>query len=143
METPHEPGLPNLAAHRLELAAACLQHLFKIEKEQASIEHIVASLEQTITDAHANYPEDLCDMMAVQTRILDAAFNYFLEQSKIGNKGDNLAMALKAQNQVVRTINTWKKVKTETYIKHKIKYYTLPKKNHDERTGQSDASMDF
>lgn len=142
METTLKPGAADLHAHRLELAAANLQHLFKIEKEQAAIENITASLEQTLTDAYANNPVDLCDMMAIQSRILDAAFNYFLEQSRNGNNTMNLALALKAQNQVVRTINTWKKLKTETYIKRKILNYPRHEKKRAERTGQNDAPLD-
>ena len=127
-----------IAAHKLALAAENLGHLLHIKTEQAAMENLSASLERTIIDAHANNPEDLCDMMATQSRLLDAAFHHFLEQTRKGTKGIDFTMALKAQNQTVRAINTWKKLKTETYIKRKIVTYSLPKEIRDERTGQND-----
>ncbi len=109
-----------LLAHKLELAARNLQHLLKIQQEQASLENIVASLEQTLIDAHGNNPMDACDRMTVQTQILDAVFHKFVGEAEQGYMRDNLEFALRAQNQMLRTALTWKRLKTDTYMKHKI-----------------------
>ena len=109
-----------IAAQKLELAAKNLKHLLKIQEEQASLENIVGSLQQTVIDAHANNPMDICDTMVVQTRILDAAFHKYVDHAGERNTYDSLEFAMKAQNQMLRTALAWKLLKTDTYIKRKI-----------------------
>ena len=104
-----------VAAQKLELAARNLRHLIKIAEEQASLENIVASLEQTIIDAHAGNPDDFSDILAAQTRILDATFHFYIDNSKGKyTDDDKVNIALRAQRQTDRAINTWKKLKSIT-----------------------------
>jgi len=122
----------------LKLAAANLQHLLKIQQEQTSLEAITESLQQTIINAHGNAPYDLCDMMVVQARILDATFHYFVDKSKDKyTEPDKLAFALKAQQQTVRTALAWKKLKSENYVVRKIVPLAVGEKKHAERTEQN------
>ena len=116
-----------VAAQKLELAARNLQHLLKMQQEQASLENIVGSLQQTVID--------ICDSMAVQMRIFDAVFQKYVFESD-GSRfvDDKLGFALKAQNQMLRTAQTWKRLKAETEIKYKLVTYMAPEKKQTERT---------
>lgn len=118
-----------VAAQKLELAGRNLKHLLKIQEEQASLENIVATLKQTVIDAHANNPMDLCDMMVLQARLLDGLFHYYLDNGTGKYTEDTqVEKAMRAQAQTVRTLHAWKKLKEQNYIKHKIIRYSLPEK---------------
>ena len=107
-----------VAAQKLELAARNLARLIKISEEQASLNHIVASLERTIIDAHAGNPDDFSDILATQTRILDATFHFYINHADGKfTHDDKINIALRAQRQTDRTINTWKRIKTEPRTK--------------------------
>lgn len=101
-----------VAAQKLELACRNLKHLLKIQNEQASLENIVASLEQSLIDAHANNPLDLHEMLVLQARVLDAAFYYYTNHAPGSYCADDkIDRALKVQSQLVKTINMWNKMK--------------------------------
>lgn len=103
-----------LAAQKLELAARNLARLIKISEEQASLNHIVASLERTIIDAHAGNPDDFSDILAAQIRILDGAFHFYIGHADGKfTHDDKINIALRAQRQTDRAINTWKRIKAE------------------------------
>jgi hypothetical protein len=107
-----------VAAKKLELAARNLARLIKISEEQASLNNIVASLERTIIDAHAGNPDDFSDILAAQTRILDATFHFYINNADCKfTHDDKINIALRAQRQTDRTINTWKRIKTEPRVK--------------------------
>lgn len=103
-----------IAAQKLDLAARNFARLIKISEEQASLKHIVASLEQTILNAHNGDPEDFTDILAAQARILDATFHFYVNhaQGKFTHD-DKMNIALRAQRQTDRTINTWKRLTSE------------------------------
>ncbi len=127
-----------VSARQRELATRNLAHILKIEQEQQNLEQTAWSIEQSIIDAHANNPTDLCDMMVVQARLLNGLFHDYLQQSHaLRNKDPKIDCALRAQQQIVRTLNAWKKLKTETYTVRKlVKIY--PRENFGaERTGQN------
>lgn len=107
-----------VAAQKLELAARNLARLIKISEEQASLNHIVASLERTIIDAHAGNPDDFSDILAAQARILDATFHFYINHAtgKFSHD-DQVNIALRAQRQTDRAINTWKRLRTEPKAK--------------------------
>ena len=122
-----------VAAQKRLLAAKNLQRLIHIEEEQQGLETIVASLDQTVIDAHGNNPVDICDMMAVQTHMLDALFYDYLDRSAKPNyRDEHVDRAIRAQNQMLRTALAWKRLKTDTYLKHKIIKYFPPEKNPHE-----------
>ena len=129
-----------LAAQKLELAARNLTHLIKINEEQTSLEHVVASLERTVIDAHSNDTSDLCDMMVVQARILDSLFYHYLDNAKGKYTcDDKIARAMKAQAQTVRTLHAWKKLKEERYVKHRIVNYHVPEQTRkNEKNAQNE-----
>ena len=129
METIYEEARQLVEKEELRLAAQNLQHLLKIQKEQASLENIVASLEKTLIDTEEHNPEDFCRMMATQARILDATFHYFVDQSKESfSPSEKLCFALKAQAQTVRTALAWRRLKEQAELLKKI---------HTERTEQN------
>lgn len=101
---------PFLERHQLELAARNLQHLIKIQDEQLHLDNVVASIQQSMLDAHANNPTDLCDMMVVQARIMDSLFHYYLDKSKATpyTEDDKIGAAMKAQAQSLRTVQPGK-----------------------------------
>lgn len=107
-----------VAAQKLELAARNLARLIKISEEQASLDHIVASLERTVIDAHAGNPDDFSDILAAQARILDATFHFYIDNADGKcTHDDKINIALRAQRQTDRTINTWKRIRTEPKTK--------------------------
>lgn len=132
----------HIAAARLELAARNLRALLDAREQQTSLESVVASIERTMIDSRGNNPLDLCDMMAVQASVLDAMFHHYIQEkpNALRTRDEHMGFALKAQAQLVRTLHAWKKLKTETYIKHQIVKYVpdldaLDKK-HAEQTEQ-------
>lgn len=100
-----------IAAQKLELAARNFARLIKISEEQASLNHIVASLETTILNAHNGNPEDFSDILAAQARILDATFYFYMNSAhEKFTRDDKVNIALRAQRQTERAINTWKRL---------------------------------
>ena len=103
-----------IAAQKIELAGRNLARLIKISEEQASLKHIVASLEQTILKASNGDPEEFTDILAAQARILDATFHFYVNQADGKFTHDEkMNIALRAQRQTDRTINTWKRLTAE------------------------------
>ncbi len=133
-----------IAAQKLELAARNLQHLIKIQDEQLHLGNVVASIQQTMLEAHANNPADLCDMMVVQARIMDGLFHHYLDKSRECGytEDDKIGAAMKAQAQSLRTVHAWKKLKTENYIKHKIIRYSVPEEKITRNELDKHAEMD-
>lgn len=99
--------------HRL--VALNLQHLLRITQEQITLDNIVQSLQETLLQAHANDPSEMCDMLVTQARILDATFHFFVDKSMGApyTQDEKMAFALKAQAQTVRTILGWQKLKSK------------------------------
>jgi hypothetical protein len=114
MENTYQSAADFIAAKKLDLAARNLQHLLKIADEHVILDNIVESLERTIIDAHCGNSDDFSDILAAQARILDAAFNYYVNKSKDAySEDDKINIALRAQRQTDKAINTWKRIKTE------------------------------
>ncbi len=134
MTTDAKDAEETLSAQRLDLAARNLRHFLKIDEEEATLNGVTASLERTMINAHGNDPADLCDMMAVQTHLLDSLFHYYLDQSKTAYcKESWIDRALRAQQQTMRTALAWKRLKTETYVKHRI----IQHSRFDEKTDET------
>lgn len=136
MKTPYDTA-QELAAKKLHLAAEQLRRIFHLENDIETLDGLTASLRQTILDANADNPHDLCEMMVVQTRLLEGVFYYYFDKAKDPD-AERIAMdtALRAQQQIVRTLNTWKNLKIKPYIVRKlIKMHERP--FHAERTEQN------
>ena len=101
-----------IAAQKLELAAKNLQHLMKIEAEQATLQNIVSSLSHILSEAKNGNTDDFSTMLANQSNVLDATFLYFIDLAKTSSytHDDKINMALKAQRQVERSIRTWQRI---------------------------------
>ncbi len=103
-----------VATQKLTLAASNLQHLLKLQAEQTSLDAIVQSLQQTLIDAHAGNDDDFTDILAAQARILDATFHYYINNSRgTYSEDDKINIALRAQRQTDRAINSWKRLKQQ------------------------------
>ncbi len=97
-----------LVTKKLELAAQNLKHYTKIAEEQVTIDAIVSALQDTQDKAQNSNPKDFSALLGQQSQILDATFQFFMDNAKEAyTGGDKIAMALKAQRQMVSTINTW------------------------------------
>ena len=118
MENTYESTVDFIGGQKLELAARNLARLTKISEEQYSLESIVNSLQETIIDAHAGNCDDFSDILATQARILDATFHFYIDNAKEKyGKDDKINIALRAQRQTDKAINTWKRIKTEPKTK--------------------------
>ncbi len=112
MENTYQATVDFIAAKKLELAARNLFRLIKISEEQCSLDHIVSSLQETIIDAHAGNPDDFSDILAAQARILDATFHFYIDNAQGKFTSDEkINIALRAQRQTDKAINTWRSLK--------------------------------
>ncbi len=101
-----------LDARRLELAAAHLQHLLRIQETQISLPNLVLALKEDISKSIDFAAEDLSPLLKTQINILDSLFNYYIEESKNPRHStdDKLSIALKAQRQLDKSVATFMKL---------------------------------
>lgn len=94
-----------ISAEKLNLAAQNLRHYIKIQDEQITMDKLVQDIRATLVTSRK--PENLSDMLALQAKILDAAFGYYMHEAHNAYCADSkVIMALKAQRQALSTINT-------------------------------------
>lgn len=143
MKNPYETA-QELASKKLVQTCETYRHLIDVPYEIDTMEGIAYSFEQTMTNAYGNHPDDLCDIMVVQARMLDGLFHRYLSESTehSARRDHKIESALRMQNQMVRTLNTWKKLKEATFIKYKLVKLHPREKFNTERTGQNDAPLD-
>src|SRR5688500_896413 len=119
--TPENPALPgdirpnspefDLHMKTVEKTAANLLHFLEIEKERAAIDNVVFSLHQSIADMQAKNPLDFSDMLTTNARILNAAFEYYLDKAHHSPAADHkIVLAMKMQGQLTRTIDAWRRL---------------------------------
>lgn len=142
----YKDPLEAVANAQLEKTAANLQRLSHIEEEQATLDDIVTSLQQTRDDSRQYLAHDLTDIMALQARVLDAAFTNVVNNALNDPSGAaSMETALKLQQQTVRTAMAWKMLKTDIYIQQKtLTFLSLEKKRIErtEQTGNPYAPLD-
>ena len=98
-----------LAAKKLELAAQNLRHYLKIRDEQVTLQAIVESLSAAQDEARSGNPESFGEILARQTEILATTFDFYLDKAQDAyTQDDKIMMALKAQRQMLSTVNTWR-----------------------------------
>ncbi len=112
-ETPQNPAqdLVTLRQKEVERTAANILLFLQEEQDDDSLDHVVFSLEQSMAETHAKNPIDFSDMLTTNARILNAAFEFYLNkahQSKTSN--EKILLAMRAQSQLARTIDTWRRL---------------------------------
>lgn len=131
----YKDPLEAVRSAQLRLSASTLHTLSKINPDQASIQDVVHSLEQTMMESLTCTPNELCDLISVQARVLDAAFMNLMDQAR--DNPEKLCHALRLQQQTLRTLMAWKALKTDIYIKRKIVQFSGWEKNRAERSEQN------
>ena len=134
-----------LAAKKLVQTCEIYRHFLDVPYEIDKMEGIAYTFEETMMNARGNQPDDLCELMAVQARMLDGLFHNYLYEGYNGppdRKEHKIHAAIRMQNQMVKTMNAWKKLKTCTYIVRKLVNIYPDEKLYAERTGQKDAALD-
>jgi hypothetical protein len=127
MENTYETTTHPVVQEELRLAARNLQHLLLLKQETETLDSVTDWLQLSMIDAHANNPTNICDMMVMQAHIMDATFHHYFETRRnTTSERSGIEFAMKAQQQFVRTMLAWKKIKTETYVKNKIVKYMVP-----------------
>ncbi len=141
VDTPRGGADKFLAAKKLELAALNLKHYLKIQDEQVTLKAIVEALRKTQDKAQTGDPEEFGISLAQQASILAATFDFYLNTAKDAYCADGkFLMALKAQRQMLSTINTWRLLE-----KHKTEAGAGKNKKTAKRTEQNgwpDAPLD-
>ena len=135
MKNPYDTA-QELAGKKLVQACETYRHFLEVPYEIDNMEGIAYTFEQTQINAHGNQPDDLCELMAIQARMLDGAFHKYLHEAYNGppeRKDQKIQAAIRMQNQMVKTMNAWKKLKTSTYIVRKlVKLYPAEKNTQNE-----------
>lgn len=139
IDDPYKDPLETVSAAQLRQSAKTLHKLSQIHTDEATIDDVICSLEQTQAESMAMLPNGLCDLISVQARILDAAFHNFMLKAQ--DDPAHLFNALKLQQQTLRTAMTWKLLKTDIYIKRKVVDFSRWEQKRMERTEQN-ASLD-
>lgn len=140
MKNPYDTAL-DLAHNKICLATSNLQKITGAADDEDTMNGLLHSLNQSMLSAQADQPDDLCDAIIVQARLLDALFHRFLDQSKdVTVLDDTMQSALRVQIQMVRSLNTWKELKMKTYMRYKLVKLTERRPTHAERTEQNDDS---
>lgn len=107
-----------LSAEQLNLAARNIQHYLKIQDEQVTLDAIVSALRETLTETRDGTSESLGDMLALQAKILDATFGFYMHNAHDAyNVDGKINMALKAQRQTISTINALQRMDRQTIKK--------------------------
>lgn len=125
---------------QLRQSAEAIKKLSDIKDDEADIDSIIQSLEQTMVECTQLVPQSLSDLMAVQARVLDAAFTK--EINKAHDDPAHLDQALRLQKQTIRTVAAWKLLKMDVYVRRKTIELQRFEKLSAERTEQTSRKFD-
>lgn len=128
--------LEAVTSAQLRRSAKALKNISEIQDREATMDDIVASLEQTMVESKALTPTIMCDLIAVQSRVLDAAFH--MEMNRMIQNPAHLDQAIRLQKQTLRSMMAWKILKTDTYVRYKTIEIQRLEKMRAERTEQKD-----
>lgn len=93
-----------------EIARAILRQV-AIEDEERALNNMAFSLEMVEIDCATGHPAEFANMLTSNTRVLDAAFKYYLKKAHKADQPDQkIRLAFAAQSQLVRSIETWKRI---------------------------------
>lgn len=126
--------LEAVTSAQLRRSAKVLKNISEIQDREATMDDIVASLEQTMVESQALAPKTMCDIIAVQSRVLDAAFH--MEMDRVMQNSAHLDQAIRLQKQTLRSMMTWKLLKTDIYVRYKTIEIQRLEKMRAERTEQ-------
>lgn len=108
LDTPEQEKLLHEESER---TARNLLRLMEIEADEKSLKDIVFSLEMTKADNNARNPIDFADMLSVNARVLNAAFEFYLSKAhKSAEPDQKIKLAFAAQSLLVRSIGCWKRL---------------------------------
>ena len=103
--------LDDLHIQECERTARNLMRLLEIEENEKALKDIVFSLEMTKADNNARNPIDFADMLSVNARTLNAAFEFYLSKAHQSPEPDQkIKLAFAAQSLLVRSIDSWKRL---------------------------------
>jgi len=138
MNDDYKDPIESVASTQLRRAAQALKNLAEIDERDATAEDIVASLEQTMVECESFTPNTLCDLIAVQSRLIDAAFHH---QAMRGlDKPEYLDQAIRLQRQMIHSLVTWKLMKSDIYVHNKTIEMWRMEKMREERTEQKNLN---
>lgn len=125
---------------QLKQSAKAIKTLSEIKDEEADIDAIIMSLEQTMVECYDLSPKSLSDLIAVQARVLDAAFHK--EINKVQDDPAHLDQALRLQKQTVRSLVAWKLLKMDVYVRRKAVEFQRLENLRVEQTEQKRQKSD-
>lgn len=99
------------AARKQKDALDHIKRLRQIEEEQNTLIATIDALKENANKPRANDPSPMLAATAKQIHILGGLFDHYIEKSKRRETHDhNMIMALKTQQQLVRTLHIWHKL---------------------------------
>lgn len=101
----------DLEAEVIRRTAINMVHFLKVEEEKKAVDQVVFSLRQSMVDNQAKNPLDFSDILTTNARILNAGFEFYLDKAHESPQAEQkIAMAMKMQSQLARTIDTWRRL---------------------------------
>lgn len=101
----------DLHAQSVERTARNMLNFYEAEKQRQSLDAVVFSLERSMAETQMNNPVDFSDMLTTNARILNAAFEYYLDKAHQSPAADGkIGLAMKMQTQLARTIDVWRRL---------------------------------
>lgn len=98
-------------ARRILAETAEAQRRQKAEEERAALDTVVFNLTQTFENPPSSTFIDFSQMLDRNARILNAAFEYYLDRAVDSPKADQkIRLAAQMQAQLVRTIDAWRRL---------------------------------
>lgn len=98
-------------ASRLLAELSEQERLRAIEQERAALDTVVFNLSQTFESPPSSTFLDYSSMLDRNARILNAAFEYYLDKAVDSPKADQkIRLAVQMQSQLVRTIDAWRRL---------------------------------
>lgn len=102
---------------RLHMNASILQHYFKDQDQQVDLKTIVDGIRDTVED-ELDGQDNLEATLIRQVQLLDVTYDYFMRQSQKASRYEtewkHVGMALRAQEQSIRTLEKLRKLQKRT-----------------------------
>lgn len=101
----------DMLARRILADLAENQRIEKIEAERAALDSVVFNLSQAFENPPSSTFIDFSGMLDRNARILNAAFEYYLDKAVESPKADQkIRLAAYMQSQLIRTVDAWRRL---------------------------------
>lgn len=109
---PTEPeNAADSLARRILVGLAEKERVLKIQQERATLDTVVFNLSKTFEEPPPCVFTDFSTMLDRNARILNAAFEYYLDKAEESPRADQkIRLAVYMQSQLIRTVDAWRRL---------------------------------